>query len=211
MTRFASALLALALVAGFGPGATAPAAPLASVMAADPAPSAPSAAAEVPAVLGASVLPPESSVVAPLAASTPVMDSLHRLGTLRISRIGLYARVYDWGCGNAIVPNLVLRWACRRNNNQFLVGHAYGVFHAYYLAYARHLLRPGLIATFTNASGHTTRYRLAWVRRVTATYIYRGLTGDQWAWSNTPTPSLTLQTCWGATNKYRIITRFVRY
>lgn len=208
MTRLASALLALALVAGFGPGATAPVAPLAPVMAADPAPS---AAAEVPAALGAGLLPPESSVVPPVAASTPVMDSLRRLGTLRISRIGLYASVYDWGCGSAIVPNLVLRWACHRNNNQFLVGHAYGVFRPYYLAYARHLLRAGLTATFTDAAGRTTRYRLAWVRLVTATYIYRGLTGDQWAWSNTSTPSLTLQTCWGATNKYRIITRFVRY
>jgi hypothetical protein len=162
-------------------------------------------------VAAATVLPPDSPVVAPVAATAPVLAStLRRLGTLRISGIGLYAAVYDWGCGGSIVPNLALRWGCRTSNNKFIVGHAYGVFHPYYLAYARHLLKPGLVAYFTDTSGRVTRYRLAWMRLVTGNYVWRGLTGSQWAWNNTPSAALTLQTCWGATSKYRIITRFVR-
>lgn len=158
-----------------------------------------------------SALPPDSAVVAPLVATTPVLDSLRRLGTLRIPGIGLYATVYDWGCGSSIVPNVAIRWGCTRSVNQFIAGHAYGVFHPYYLAYARHRLKAGLIATFTDIRGHVTRYRLSWVRAVLGTYVWHGSTGEQWAWGNTSTPALTLQTCWGSTNKYRIVTRFVRY
>jgi hypothetical protein len=36
------------------------------------------------------------------------------------------------------------------------------------------------------------------------------MTGERWAWSSTPRPSITLQTCWGSTNRYRIVTRFVQ-
>lgn len=163
-------------------------------------------------VAAATVLPPDSPVVAAPTAQAPVLTStsLRRLGTLRVSGIGLTASVYAWGCGGEVVPNLALRWGCQKSNNQFIVGHAYGVFHPYYLAYARHLLRPGLIAYFTDTAGHRTRYRLAWVRLVTKTYVWHGLTGSQWAWNNTPSAALTLQTCWGSTSKYRIVTRFVR-
>lgn len=191
MTRLPSILLALVLATGSVPVVAAPvvAAPVAAVAA----------------------MPPASPVTATPTAGVPVLaSSLRRLGTLRISGIGLTARVYDWGCGSAVVPNLALRWGCRTSNNQFLVGHAYGVFRPYYLAYARHLLRPGLIAVFTDAAGHATRYRLEWTRLVTSTYVWNGLTGGQWAWGDTSRAALTLQTCWGSTSRYRIITRFVR-
>ena len=169
-----------------------------------PVPAAAAPAAATP------VLPPESSVVVPPAQVAPVNASLRRLGTLRVPGIGLYAPVYYWGCGNAVVPNLALRWGCVGSNNKFIVGHAYGVFHAYYLAYARHRLTTGLVATFTDTAGHATRYRLSWVRLVPKSYVWRGLTGERWAWNNTSTPTLTLQTCWGSTNAYRIVTRFTR-
>ena len=88
------------------------------------------------------------------------------------------------------------------------MGHAYGVFSRLNSAYAAGRLRTGLQATVTTRSGSRT-YRLAWVRLVPATYYYRGMSGDQWAWNGTATPSLTLQTCWGAGDRYRIIVRFV--
>lgn len=156
-------------------------------------------------------LPPDSSaMVTPAGAPASAPDSLRRLGTLRIRAIGIAATVYAWGCGSAVVPDLVLRWGCNASRNQFLVGHAYGVFHGYYLAYKEHRLTRGMIATFTDRYGRVTRYTLAWVRKVPKNYIWNGQTGEVWAWGNTPQPSLTLQTCWGATNAYRIITRFVK-
>ncbi len=135
---------------------------------------------------------------------------LRRLGALRIPAIGLSVNVDDWGCRGSIVPDLALRWGCRSSINQYIAGHAYGVFHPYYLAYARHRLVKGMVATFTTPAGRVTRYRLAWMRFVPRTYLWHGLTGEQWAWGATSRPALTLQTCWGATNAYRIVTRFVK-
>ncbi|MEO5964061.1 MAG: hypothetical protein ABIR11_01255 [Candidatus Limnocylindrales bacterium] len=65
-----------------------------------------------------------------------------------------------------------------------------------------------MIATFTDRYGTVTKYRLSWVRLVPKTYLWNGLTGEQWAWNATLRKALTLQTCWGSTNLYRIITRF---
>jgi hypothetical protein len=170
----------------------------------------PAAAASVPPPVETGLFPPDSPAVAPAVAPVAAFSSLRRLGTLRIPGIGLAVNVYDWGCGNSIVPNLALRWGCKASNNRFIAGHGYGVFHPYLVAYSRRRLVPGLIATFTDPSGRTTRYRLAWSRLVPKTFLWKGQTGDQWAWGDTPGPTLTLQSCWGSTNAYRIITRFVR-
>lgn len=201
MNRARRLLLAAVMVAVIAPtsdlGALPSAAPdlgLASAAAADGSP-----------------LPPESGVVAPAApASAPADWTAPWIGTLKIPALRISQRVYDWGCGPSVVPNIVIRWGCARSQNMFLAGHAYGVFHSYYLAYRNHRLRAPMYAYFTDRRGHTTRYRLVWVRTVTPTYEWRGLTGSEWAWNDTATPSITLQTCYGPTNAYRIISRFVR-
>ena len=195
MTRLPGLLLALLLASSTTPAAANVVAPVGSRLAPP---------------VEAQLLPPESPAVAPAVATRADASSLRRLGTLRIRGIGLAVTVYDWGCGKSIVPNVALRWGCRTSNNRFIVGHGYGVFHAYLVAFSRHRLVRGLIATFTDAAGRTTRYRLAWSRLVPKTYLWNGQTGERWAWGSTPTPSLTLQSCWGSTNAYRIITRFVR-
>ncbi len=157
------------------------------------------------------VLPPESSVVAPPPVGTPAPpQTLTRLGTLRIPAIGLSVPLYQWSCSDRTAPNVALRWRCSGTNNQFIFGHAYGVFHRYYLAWGRHQLKVGIVATFTSRSGHVTRYKLAWSRKVPRNYVWHGQTGDQWAWNATSRASITLQTCSGATNLYRIVTRFVK-
>ncbi len=206
MFRPFALLLVLALLAGgTAPVAAAPVA--APVAAAQPTTAAPVAAP----LAAAQLLPPESSVrVTPGARAVAPAATLVRLGTLRIRRIGLAVSVYRWGCGASTVPNRAIRWGCVKSNNKFIAGHAYGVFHRYYVAYARHRLKRGLIATFTDPRGHVTRYKLAWVRRVPKTYIWRGLTGELWAWNNTSRAALTLQTCWGSRNTYRIVSRWVR-
>jgi len=195
MNRIATLLLTAALVVG-----SSAAAPIAAVAAtADSAPGM------------AGVLPPDASLVAStdLAATTPAA-SLAKFGTLRVPSFGVSQTVYNWGCGPATVPNLVLKWGCVTTRNTFLTGHASGVFHWLYNAYVHNTWRAMHDAYFTTAKGVTTRYRISWIRLVPASYIYRGITGERWAWNNTAHPSLTLQTCWGSTNKYRLVFRFVK-
>jgi hypothetical protein len=208
MFRPFALLLVLALLAGgSAPVAAAPVA--APNAAAQPTTAARPAAGTH--VAPAQLLPPESSVrMTPGARAVAPAATLVRLGTLRIRLIGLAVSVYHWGCGASTVPNLAIRWGCVKNNNKFIAGHAYGVFHPYHLAYARHRLKVGLIATFTDPAGHVARFKLAWVRLVPKTYIWRGLTGELWAWNNTSRAALTLQTCWGSTNAYRIVSRWVQ-
>jgi hypothetical protein len=154
-------------------------------------------------------MPPPTSVVRP-PTGLPVAGELVRLGRLRIPGIDLNVSIYRWSCRATDLPNLALRWKCSGANNQFIVGHAYGVFRPYYRAWQQHRFRKGMRATYTDASGRVTRYELAWVRKVRSNYVWNGKTGDQWAWNATPKPAITLQTCWGSTNKYRIVTRWVK-
>jgi hypothetical protein len=162
-------------------------------------------------VAPAPILPPESSVmVPPHLAPAAAPQALTRLGTLRIRAIGLSVNLYQWTCRDSGIPNRALRWRCSGANNQFVFGHAYGVFHPYYLAWARHKLKAGVVALYTDRHGRVTRYKLTWARKVPRSYIWKGLTGERWAWSATSRPAITLQTCWGPTNAYRIITRFTK-
>ena len=206
--RLAAIALALTLVGSTAPGTTAPTAPTAPGTAAPIAPAAPTR--PNPPTAAAQLLPPESSATTPASAIKAAPAVLKRLGVLRVPAIGLYVNVYYWGCGSSTVPNLALRWGCKPSNNQFIIGHGYGIFNRYLVGYNLKRLRVGIIATFTTTAGKTTRYKLAWTRKVVPTYLWSGLTGAEWAWENTAIASLTLQTCWGSTNAYRIVTRFVR-
>jgi hypothetical protein len=159
----------------------------------------------------AGVLPPDASALAPAEQDTMVAAaSPSRYGLLRVPTFGVRQTTYNWGCGPAKVPNLVLKWGCVKTKNTFLTGHASGVFHWLYNAYRYRLWGSVRYAYFTTTAGVTTRYKLSWVRLVPASYVYKGLTGEKWAWNNTSTPSLTLQTCWGSTNAYRIVFRYVK-
>jgi hypothetical protein len=119
---------------------------------------------------------------------------------------GLDRSVYDWGCRGGTVPNLVLRWGCAGRNNLYLLGHASGVFNGVVDAWRDGRLTAGRLASLTR-NGVKRTYKVAWVRLVPASYVWKGLTGDKWAWNATSTPAITLQTCWGATSQYRLIVR----
>ncbi len=143
---------------------------------------------------------------APVRAAAPA--ALGSFGRLSIAGIGLSGSVDNWGCRGGTLPNRIERWGCAGTGNTYLMGHAYGVFGRLSSAYSAGRLQAGLLATVTTRTG-TRTYRLAWARIVPASYSYRGMSGDQWAWNATGTPSLTLQTCWGASSSYRLIVRFV--
>ena len=119
---------------------------------------------------------------------------------------GLDRNVYDWGCRGGTVPNLVLRWGCAGRKNLYLLGHEWGVFNGVADAWRDGRLTAGRLASWTR-NGVKRTYKVAWVRLVPASYTWRGLSGDKWAWNATTRPAITLQTCWGASSQYRLIVR----
>jgi hypothetical protein len=121
---------------------------------------------------------------------------------------GLDKRVYDWGCRGGRIPDLVLRWDCAGARNTYLLGHAASVFNPVADAYRSGRLKPGKAATWTR-DGVARTYRVTWIRIVDQDYVWKGRTGDQWAWNATSRPSITLQTCWGAGGDRRLIVRLV--
>ena len=119
---------------------------------------------------------------------------------------GLEKNVYDWGCRGGTVPNLVLRWGCAGRNNLYLLGHASSVFNPVLDAWRDGRLRAGKLAYWTRGGVRQT-YKVAWVRLVPSSYVWRGQSGDEWAWNATSRKAITLQTCWGTASNYRLIVR----
>ncbi len=128
------------------------------------------------------------------------------LGTFAFPVAGLKRSVYDWGCRGGTIPHLVLRWGCAGSNNLYLLGHASSVFDPIHNAYRDGRLTAGALATWTH-NGVKQTYRVAWARIVPASYVWKGQTGDKWAWNATSRRAITLQTCWGTASAYRLIVR----
>jgi len=106
-------------------------------------------------------------------------------------------------CGG-LIPNGIWRWPCAGKNNLYLLGHAWGVFAPVHDAYHKGTLKPGMIAYLTDAAGKVHKYVLQWVQDLpVATW------GQGASWAATSGPTITLQTCDGASSDYRIIVRFV--
>ncbi len=124
----------------------------------------------------------------------------------RYPAAGVFETVHQLGCKGGVLPNLVERWSCAGRNNNYLLGHAWGVFKPLHDAYASHRLRVGQVAYFELGS-RTRAYRVTWIRVVPKSYVWNGLSGDKWAWNATARPSITLQTCWGVSSNYRVIIR----
>jgi hypothetical protein len=62
-----------------------------------------------------------------------------------------------------------------------------------------------MAATYIDANGASHAYRLAWVQHLPIAEWGKGA-----VWAGTSSPIITLQTCDGANDEYRIIVRFVR-
>ena len=119
---------------------------------------------------------------------------------------GVVQTVHQFGCNGGVLPNLVERWSCAGKNNNYLLGHAWGVFKPLHDAYAAGKLRVGQVAWF-RIGERTRAYAVTWIRVVPKTYVWHGLPGSAWAWNATARPSITLQTCWGTSSNYRVIIR----
>jgi hypothetical protein len=62
-----------------------------------------------------------------------------------------------------------------------------------------------MTAVYTDSSGVANTYRLQWVKDYTVAEW-----GSSGVWGGASSPVMTLQTCDGANDEYRIIVRFAR-
>ncbi len=122
---------------------------------------------------------------------------------LIIPALGMNDGIRRTACSGAI-PNGVFYWPCAGRNNFYLVGHAWGVFKPVHDAYHRGALEPGMALTYVDGNGNTHRYRLEWVKDLTLATFGQGA-----VWAATSGPVITLQTCDGTNDSYRIIVRFI--
>ena len=121
-----------------------------------------------------------------------------------IPALGIDRAVTFYSCSSSFYPgNRVYRWGCAGSNNIYLFGHAHSVFRALHDAYVRGRLFKGMKVFYANAAGKVSTYAVSW---------WRLTTPDKggFAYAAQSTPSLTLQTCVGANNQYRLIVRLRR-
>jgi Sortase domain len=139
-----------------------------------------------------------------LAKATPA-PTFHGTNHVWIPALGVSRAISIFPCSRQKAPaNYVYRWGCAGTNNVYLLGHAYGVFKALHDAYYNGRLKVGLTAIYANASGTVHTYRVAWWKVVKPT------TAAKWAWASLASPSMTLQTCLGASSQYRLMVRLVQ-
>lgn len=118
-----------------------------------------------------------------------------------IPALGVSRSVTFYACSSSYYPgNRVYRWGCAGSNNVYLFGHAHSVFKALHDAYVRGRLRKGMKVIYANGAGQVSTYAVSWWRLTTPD-------NGAWAFASQSSPSLTLQTCVGANNKYRLIVR----
>ena len=143
--------------------------------------------------------PSPTATTAPKAAPAAL-----RKNSLVISALGINASIRTLPTCGGLISNYVYRWTCAGHNNLYLLGHAYGIFKPVHDGYHAGKLKAGMIALYVDSKGKVHRYRLAWVQDLPLATWGKGAT-----WAATSGPVITLQTCDGATDAYRIIVRFV--
>ncbi|MFL5754658.1 MAG: sortase domain-bontaining protein [Chloroflexota bacterium] len=152
--------------------------------------------------------PKPRSTAKPHAAPKPrPTPNVHYVGHnhVWIPSLGISYSVYSFPCSRSREPdNLVYRWGCAGHNNVYLMGHAWGVFHALNRAYYTGRVRVGMKVYYADGSGRTHAYAVRWWRVVLPT------TSASWAWASLARPSMTLQTCVGANSSHRLMVRLAQ-
>ena len=122
---------------------------------------------------------------------------------LIIDSLGINAPIQTTDCGSPI-PDGIWYWPCAGKNNFYLTGHDWGVFHPLQVAYQQGRLTPGMVALYSDDDAVIHRYLLLWAEDLPLATFGTGA-----VWAATPGAVITLQTCDGPTDDYRIIVRFV--
>jgi hypothetical protein len=147
------------------------------------------------------VTAPPNPTVAP---APKVVPARAVKNSLAIAALGINASIKGMSTCGGLISNAVYRWPCAGHNNLYLLGHAYGVFKSVHDGYHAGKLTAGMIARYTDAAGKVHKYQLAWVEDLPIATWGKGA-----SWAATSGPVITLQTCDGASDSYRIIVRFV--
>jgi len=117
------------------------------------------------------------------------------------SALGLNRAVYWFPCSRSTAPGMVVyRWGCAGHNNVYLFAHAGGPFWKLHDLYVSGRLRKGMTVVYADGSGHVHKYAIAWWRVVLPT-------NGAFAWASLSRPSMTLQTCVGSNDRYRLVVR----
>ncbi|NJD29423.1 MAG: sortase [Chloroflexi bacterium] len=118
-------------------------------------------------------------------------------------RLGINKRVHSYPCPRTRPPdNYLYRWGCAGSNNVYLLGHAYSVMKPLHDAYVSGRLRVGMAAWYANGSGKVRKYKITEWRVVKPD-------NASWAIASQSRPSMTLQTCVGKNDAYRLVVRLV--
>ncbi len=137
---------------------------------------------------------------APSTSSSPSYRGRNRVW---IPALGINRSVSWFACTSSAYPgNYVYRWGCAGANNVYLFGHAASVFKPLHDAYVRGSLRKGMKLYYADNAGNVRAYKVAWWKVVTPD-------NGEFAYAALSSPSVTLQTCVGADNKYRLVVRLV--
>ena len=124
---------------------------------------------------------------------------------LWIPALGVNRSVSSFACTRTRPPdNYVYRWGCAGTNNVYLLGHAASVFKPLHDAYLGGRLTVGMRVWYADGAGTVHQYTVRWWK------LTRPTTSASWAWAAQSVPSMTLQTCVGANNEYRLMVRLVQ-
>jgi hypothetical protein len=122
-----------------------------------------------------------------------------------IPSLGINQSVQSFACSRTRPPdNYVYLWGCAGTNNTYLLGHAASVFQPLHDAYVAGRLKVGLRVWYADGAGVVHQFSVQWWKLTPPT------TDASWAWAPQAVPSMTLQTCMGANNQYRLIVRLVQ-
>ena len=120
-----------------------------------------------------------------------------------IPSLGISDAVLPYACSRTRDPaDYMYRWGCAGHNNVYILGHARSVMKPLHDLYVSGGLRKGLVALYADADGRIRAYQVTEWRVVLPTEI-------AWQIAAQPVPSMTLQTCVGKNDRYRLNVRLV--
>ena len=122
-----------------------------------------------------------------------------------IPTLGINRAVQWFPCSRSTPPGAgVYRWGCAGRNNVYLMAHAWSAFRPLHDAYVSGRLHRGMKVWYGDGTGRVHEYSVIWWRVTAPT------TAASWAWAAQSRPTMTLQTCVGASSQYRLMVRLVR-
>jgi hypothetical protein len=121
-----------------------------------------------------------------------------------IPSLGINRAVSAFPCSRSRPPdNDMYRWGCAGANNVYLMGHAHGVLKPLHDAFVGGRLRKGMKVLYADGNGRVRTYAVSWWKTT------RPTTSASWAWAAQSRPSMTIQTCVGSNNEFRLMVRLL--